>query len=74
VAFIEVKRAATKLGAKCLRQVQMYAVNEGVKWMILTNGQVWQAWHLTAGCRWCSTSRWKWTCSATVIEQIRKEL
>jgi hypothetical protein len=27
----------------------MYAVNEGVEWMILTNGQVWQAWHLTAG-------------------------
>src|SRR5215469_3510533 len=49
VAFMEVKRAATKLGAKHLRQVEMYAVNEGVEWMILTNGQVWQAWHLTAG-------------------------
>ena len=49
VAFIEVKRITTKLGAKHLRQVEMYAVNEGVQWMILTNGQVWQAWHLTAG-------------------------
>ena len=49
VAFIEVKRAATKLGAKHLRQVEMYAVNEGVEWMILTNGQVWQVWHLTPG-------------------------
>jgi hypothetical protein len=49
VAFIEVKRAATKLGAKHLRQVEMYAVNEGVEWMILTNSQVWQGWHLTAG-------------------------
>jgi Type I restriction enzyme R protein N terminus (HSDR_N) len=49
VAFIEVKRATTKLGAKHLRQVEMYAVNEGVEWMILTNGQVWQAWHLTPG-------------------------
>jgi hypothetical protein len=49
VAFIEVKRAATRLGAKHLRQVEMYAVNEGVEWMILTNGQVWQAWHLTPG-------------------------
>jgi predicted type IV restriction endonuclease len=49
VAFIEVKRAATKLGAKHLRQVEMYAVNEGVEWMILTNGQVWQMWHLTPG-------------------------
>jgi hypothetical protein len=49
VAFIEVKRCTTKLGAKHLRQVEMYAVNEGVEWMILTNGQVWQVWHLTAG-------------------------
>jgi Type I restriction enzyme R protein N terminus (HSDR_N) len=49
VAFIEVKRCTTKLGAKHLRQVEMYAVNEGVEWMILTNGQVWQAWHLTPG-------------------------
>ncbi len=49
VAFIEVKRCTTKLGARHLRQVEMYAVNEGVEWMILTNGQVWQAWHLTPG-------------------------
>lgn len=27
----------------------MYAVNEGVEWMVLTNGHVWQVWHLTAG-------------------------
>lgn len=38
VAFVEVKRVATKLGAKHLRQAQMYAVNEGVEWIILTNG------------------------------------
>src|SRR6266508_2875113 len=49
VAFIEVKRVAQKLGEKHLRQVQMYAVNEGVEWMILTNGQVWQVYHLTGG-------------------------
>ena len=49
VAFIEVKRCTTKLNSKHLRQVEMYAVNEGVEWMILTNGQVWQVWHLTAG-------------------------
>jgi len=47
VAFIEVKRATTKLGAKHLRQV--YAVNEGVEWMILTNGQHWQVYHLSPG-------------------------
>jgi type I restriction and modification enzyme subunit R-like protein len=49
VAFIEVKRCTTKLNVRHLRQVEMYAVNEGVEWMILTNGQVWQVWHLTAG-------------------------
>ena len=49
VAFIEVKRIATKLNTKHLRQVQSYAVNEGVEWMILTNGEEWQAYHLTGG-------------------------
>lgn len=49
IAFVEIKRCTQKLGVRQLRQVQMYAVNEGVEWMILTNGQVWQAWHLTGG-------------------------
>lgn len=49
VGFIEVKRCTTKLNEKHLRQVQMYAVNEGVEWMILTNGVVWQLYHLTGG-------------------------
>jgi predicted type IV restriction endonuclease len=48
-AFIEVKRVATKLAAKHLRQVESYAVNEGVEWMILTNGAVWQIYHVTGG-------------------------
>lgn len=49
VAFIEVKRVGTKLGTKHLRQVQMYAVNEGVEWMVLTNAAEWQVYHLTGG-------------------------
>lgn len=49
VAFIEVKRCTTKLGPKHLRQVEMYAVNEGVEWMVLTNGAVWQVYHVTGG-------------------------
>jgi len=49
LAFIEVKRVTTKLSAKHLRQVEMYAVNEGVEWMILTNGATWQVFHLTGG-------------------------
>ena len=49
VGFIEVKRVATKLDAKHLRQVEMYAVNEGVEWMILTNGANWKVYHLSPG-------------------------
>ncbi|TFD12153.1 MULTISPECIES: type I restriction enzyme HsdR N-terminal domain-containing protein [unclassified Cryobacterium] len=48
VAFIEVKRAAQKLNARHLRQVETYAVKEGLEWIILTNGQVWQAYHVMA--------------------------
>jgi hypothetical protein len=46
---IEVKRVATKLSTRHLRQVEMYAVNEGVEWIILTNGAVWQVYHITGG-------------------------
>ncbi len=49
VAFLEVKRIGTKLAAKHLRQVESYAVNEGVEWVILTNGAVWQVYHITGG-------------------------
>lgn len=49
VAFIEVKRAAQKLNARHLRQVETYAIKEGLEWVLLTNGQVWQAYHVTAG-------------------------
>jgi hypothetical protein len=49
IAFIEVKRVATKLDARHLRQVEMYAVNEGVEWVILTNGSNWKVYHITGG-------------------------
>lgn len=49
VAFVEAKRIGQALGEKQLRQIQSYAVNEGVEWMILSNGRVWQAYHLTGG-------------------------
>lgn len=49
IAFVEVKRCATKLGPKHLRQVEMYAVNEGVEWIILTNAVNWQLYHLEGG-------------------------
>lgn len=47
-AFIEVKRAAQQLSPKHLRQVETYAVKEGLEWLILTNGQHWQIYHVTA--------------------------
>ncbi|MEQ1605687.1 MAG: type I restriction enzyme HsdR N-terminal domain-containing protein [Pyrinomonadaceae bacterium] len=49
VAFIEVKRVNTKLGEKQLRQVQNYALNEGVEWVLLTNGHDWQIYRITLG-------------------------
>jgi predicted type IV restriction endonuclease len=49
IAFLEVKRVATKLAAKHLRQVESYAVNEGVEWVILTSGVIWQGYHITGG-------------------------
>lgn len=49
VAFIEVKRAAQQLNQRHLRQVETYAVKEGVEWVVLTNGQVWQVYHVTNG-------------------------
>lgn len=48
-AFVEVKRCTQRLGEKHLKQAQSYAVNEGVEWIILTNGQTWQAYHVTGG-------------------------
>ncbi|MFD6055549.1 type I restriction enzyme HsdR N-terminal domain-containing protein [Agromyces sp. NPDC060279] len=47
IAFIEVKRAAQQLNARHLRQVETYAVKEGLEWIILTNGQRWQAYHVS---------------------------
>lgn len=46
VAFVEVKRAAQNLNARHLRQVETYAVKEGVEWLILTNGRVWSVYHV----------------------------
>lgn len=48
VAFIEVKRIAQQLNVRHLRQVETYAVKEGLEWIMLTNGQQWQAYHVHA--------------------------
>ena len=49
IAFLEVKRVNSRLAAKHLRQVESYAVNEGVEWVILTSGVIWQVYHITGG-------------------------
>lgn len=48
VAFVEVKRAAQDLNQRHLRQVETYSVKEGVEWMILTNGRVWEIFHVNS--------------------------
>lgn len=44
--FVEVKAIGTNLRPDHLRQVTTYAVNEGVDWAVLTNGPVWQLYHV----------------------------
>lgn len=46
VAFVEVKRITQKLSVTHLRQVESYALKEGVQWAILTNAQVWQVYYV----------------------------
>ncbi len=48
VALIEVKRVTTKLAERHLRQVEQYGANEGIEWLMLTNGAQWQVYHLEA--------------------------
>lgn len=51
VAFVEVKQIARELSPKHLRQVESYALREGVEIAILTNGRVWQAYEVKANRR-----------------------
>ena len=46
VAFVEIKRVTQKLNATHLRQVENYALKNGVSWAILTNAQVWQVYNV----------------------------
>jgi predicted type IV restriction endonuclease len=47
LAFVEIKRIGTPLHEKHLRQVKNYAANEGVEWVILTNGRHWHIYHVS---------------------------
>lgn len=46
VAFVEIKRVTQKLNANHLRQVESYALKNGVSWAILTNAQTWQLYNI----------------------------
>ena len=48
-AIVEAKRVGLVLKDTHFKQAKQYAVNEGIEWIILTNGQVWQVYCLTAG-------------------------
>jgi len=45
-AIIEVKRAGTVLHERHFRQARDYAINAGVKWVALTNGDDWQVYRV----------------------------
>lgn len=48
-AIVEAKRVGVTLKEAHLKQAKQYAVNEGIEWIILTNGQVWQVYCLVPG-------------------------
>ena len=45
-AIVEVKRIKQVLNSTHLRQAESYALREGVEWVFLTNGQIWQMYHV----------------------------
>jgi predicted type IV restriction endonuclease len=49
VALVEVKRIGVALHQRHLNQLETYALHRGVRWAILTNGQIWQLHHIDGG-------------------------
>lgn len=47
VVLVEVKAIGTELHDRHVRQAVDYAANEGVEWVILTNGQYWRIYKVT---------------------------
>ncbi len=45
-AFVEVKPPNQRLDARNLQQSRIQATEKGVFWVVLTNGQTWQVYHL----------------------------
>ncbi len=49
VELVEVKSAGTALDDRHVKQAIDYAANEGVVWVVLTNGSVWRLYQVTFG-------------------------
>jgi predicted type IV restriction endonuclease len=49
VALVEVKRIGVSLHQRHLNQLEGYALRRGIRWAILTNGQVWRLYHIDGG-------------------------
>ena len=47
--FIEVKQAGMELRKSYIEQAGNYAANAGIRWVVLTSGRYWQAYHLSFG-------------------------
>mgnify|MGYP001585170038 CR=1 FL=1 len=47
--LVEIKKATRELSPKHLKQAASYAINVGCEWAILTNGKVWQLYHISFG-------------------------
>jgi len=47
-AFVEIKRVSQRLNSTHLRQVENYALKNGVNWAFLTNAQHWQLYRVEA--------------------------
>ena len=50
-AVIEIKQAGMKLNDNHFRQARDYAVNEGVKWIVLTNADDWEVYRVAINKR-----------------------
>lgn len=48
IAVIEVKAIGLKLKESHLNQARLYAIDEGIEWIVLTNGDTWNLYHMDA--------------------------
>ena len=47
--LVEIKRVGVEMNKNHLKQAASYAINIGCEWVLLTNGRVWELYHITFG-------------------------